>query len=185
MRTLLLAFVGSLSLVLSAQAQVEPRHRAMLKKLPAVDRDVLFRGFEVDLPASEVKRYAELGRWTLLEETPHSLRYETEPVRLEPQRFPYSIIHTFHFSEGKVHAISTTMRGSIEQEKKVWWGHDIFSAQMENRADAVLTNGTRRIMTHTTSDGRTMRVVWNQVSSIHAEIEAAVAPSGETFLPLR
>ena len=185
MRTLLIAFVGALSFVLSAQAQVEPEHRGLLKRIPPVDRDILFGGIRLDLPVSEVKRYAAKGRWTLLEETADYLRYETEPVSSGTQRIPYSIVQTFHLGDGMVYAISTTMRGSVDHERKVLWGHDVISAGLENRADSVLRDGTRRVMTHTTSDGRTMRVVWNQVSPTHAEIEAGVARVGQTLPPLR
>jgi hypothetical protein len=40
-------------------------------------------------------------------------------------------------------------------------------------------------MTHTTSDGRTMRVIWTQVSTTQAEVEATVDFADEKFLPLK
>ena len=186
MRTILLSLAGALCFVVSAQAQMTvPLTPAQLKRVPPLDNDVFLPGIYVDMPLSEVRERAARAQWTLLEESSGAVRYQTEPIPTETTRFPFSFVYTVFVENGKVHGVSATMSGPIENEARLIWTYSVISATMENRASAVKTDRNRRIMTHTTSDGRTMRVIWTQVSTTQAEVEATVDFADEKFLPLK
>ena len=60
---------------------------------------------------------------------------------------------------------------------------EIMRSGMARNSDKVRTEGIRTVMTHATSDGRTMQVNWNQVSPMHAVVEIDVTGSAVEVVP--
>lgn len=208
MRTLLLSLAGTALLVVSTQAQTpvaaEPAGQARTAariegesqklptpppptkgqvryRLPAVDVDDFFPGtYRVGALRSEAEQRVSVGQWTVLEESKDHLSYQREKSTSD-----YSLIETIHYKEGKARAITIRVSVPPEKEGETPMFFRALGGMVAQRAEAITTRGNTSTMTHTTSDGRTMRVVWKQISATQAEIESSIGSADESMQPLK
>jgi hypothetical protein len=175
MRRILFLLAATVAFTLSTQAQTIAQTETAIKRT----NDHLFIAVRVDMTPTEVAGIAARLNWTLLEESGETVRYETER---ENSRF--SGIYTIHFSHGKARAVSGIMTGTIE-EKELVWMFDIMRSVLVKRAESVKVDNARTTMTQTTTDRRTMRLIWDQSSPTQVAVTAKVDYLEEGALPLK